>query len=88
MPLYTAQHTPQGTVAVWRGYQRKKVAVAGEFTCAVSMAERQFLYPEAEADLSHHYPRNSLTHVTEVMETYPPVWPASRCTYGPTGHVT
>jgi len=52
------------------------------------MAERQFLYPEADADLSHHYATNSPTHVTEVMKTHLPAWPASKCTYGPTGHVT
>jgi hypothetical protein len=38
--------------------------------------------------LSHNYSTNAPTYVTENMEAHPFVCPASRCTYGSTGHVT
>jgi hypothetical protein len=38
--------------------------------------------------LSHNYSTNAPTYVTEDMEAHAFVCPASRCTYGSTGHVT
>ena len=38
--------------------------------------------------LSQNYSKNALTYVTEDMEEHLFVCPASRCTYGFTGHVT
>jgi len=38
--------------------------------------------------LSHNYSKNAPTYVTEDMEVYPFVCPASSCTYGFIGHVT
>ena len=85
--LHSTTHTARNS-GILATVSKIKADFAREFTSAVGMAERQFLYPEADADLPHHYPANSPKHVTEVMETHPPVWPASRCTYGTNGHVT
>jgi hypothetical protein len=39
-------------------------------------------------NLLHNYSKNAPMYVTEDMEAHPFVCPASRCTYGSTGHVT
>jgi len=77
--LHSMTHTARNGGILAR-VSKIKAAVAKEFTSAVGMTERHLLYQEADADLPHHYTANSLTHVTEVVETHPPVWPASRCT--------
>ena len=50
---------------------------ARKFSCVISMA-----------DTFHTITPPMLRHITEDMEAYPHMWPASRCTYGSTVHVT
>ena len=55
--------------------------------CASLQQQRRFAQ-SCVRRLSHSYSKNAPTYVTEDMEAHPFVCPASRCTYGSTGHVT
>ena len=55
--------------------------------CASLQQQRRFAQ-SCGRRLSHSYSKNAPTYVTEDMEAHPFVCPASRCTYGSTGHVT
>ena len=59
----------------------------GKSDCASLQQQLRFA-PSCGRRLSHNYSKNAPTYVTEDMEAHPFVCPASRCTYGFTGHVT
>jgi len=59
----------------------------GKGGCA-SLQQQRIFAQSCGRRLLHNYSKNALTYVTENMEAHPFVCPASRCTYGFTGHVT
>jgi len=59
----------------------------GKSGCASLQQQRRFAQ-SCGRRLSHNYSKNAPTYVTGDMEAHPFVCPASRCTYGFTGHVT
>ena len=60
----------------------------GKSGCASLQQQQRRFAQSCGRHLSHNYSKNAPTYVTEDMEAHPFVCPASRCTYGFTGHVT
>jgi len=62
-------------------------SATAEGSALVKPSARKFSYIIGMADTFHTNTPQMLRHITEDMEAYQHVWPASRHTYGSTGHV-
>ena len=76
-PLPWPHHTRQFVVGYYQG----------KSGCESLHQQRRFAQ-SCGRRLSRNYSKNAPTYVTKDMEALPLVCPASRCTYGFTGHVT